>query len=117
MLVARTGPPRPLDHRTVTRAFADAITKAGVTGQAPTFHDLRHGFASRFLASGGDLVTLSAHLGHNNPNITASAYAHEFERAARVDERRARLDAMFGGAGWSPNQRTTASTKLSHVRA
>lgn len=95
VLVTRTG--RGLDHRTVTRAFVAAVARAGIATPAPTFHDLRHGFASRFIASGGDLVTLSAHLGHRSPAITASAYSHEFERHARTDERRARLDAMFSG--------------------
>jgi integrase len=115
VLVARTGPSRALDHRTVTRAFAAAVKRAGITGPAPTFHDLRHGFASRFIASGGDLVTLSAHLGHRSPAITASAYSHEFERVARADERRARLDAMFGGAqGGATPQRVTSLALTNH---
>jgi integrase len=88
---------RGLDHRTVTRAFADAVKRAEIETPAPTFHSLRHTFASRFIASGGDLVSLSAHLGHGSPAITASCYSHEFERAQRGDERRKRLDAMFGG--------------------
>ncbi len=96
VLVTRTG--GGLDHRTVTRAFAGAVSRADIAAPAPTFHDLRHGFASRFIASGGDLVQLSAHLGHRSPAITASTYSHDFERHARTDERRARLDAMFGSA-------------------
>lgn len=110
VLVARTGPPRPLDHRTVTHAFAGAAKRAEILGPQPTFHDLRHSFASRFIASGGDLVTLSAHLGHRSPAITASTYSHEFERSNRAEERRARLDAMFGGppGGAAPKQRVTA---------
>lgn len=46
----------------------------------------------------GDLVELSAHLGHRDPSITASTYSHEFEKASRSDARRARLDGMFGRA-------------------
>jgi integrase len=110
VVVARTGPPRPLDHRTVTRAFAGGVKRAGIAEPTPTFHDLRHGFASRFIASGGDLVTLSAHLGHRSPGITASAYSHEFERHARADERRARLDAMFRGSVVAASDRHSAVT-------
>ena len=95
VLHTRTG--RGFDHRSVTLAFAGAVARAEIPAPAPTFHDLRHSFASRFIASGGDLVQLSAHLGHRSPAITASTYSHEFERHARTDERRARLDAMFGG--------------------
>lgn len=91
----------PLDHRNVAgRALARAVKAAGleeVDGQPPpTFHSLRHGFASAWIASGGDLAELSAHLGHRDPAITASVYTHEFEKAARSDQRRARLDGMFG---------------------
>jgi len=92
----------PLEHRNVGgRALSRAVERAGLEadGQAaPTFHALRHGFASAWIASGGDLVELSAHLGHRDPSITASTYSHEFEKAARSDARRARLDAMFGGS-------------------
>ncbi|MDQ3067997.1 MAG: hypothetical protein M3R12_12745, partial [Actinomycetota bacterium] len=48
------------------------------------------------MASGGDLVELSARLGHGNPAITASVYSHEFEVARRSGERTARLDAIYG---------------------
>ena len=41
-------------------------------------------------------LELSAHLGHRDPSITASTYSHEFEKAARSDARRARLDGIFG---------------------
>ncbi len=43
-------------------------------------------------------MELSAHLGHRDPSITASTYSHEFEKAARSDARRARLDGIFGSA-------------------
>lgn len=107
---ARTGPDdhvfttstgRPRDHRNVAgHALGRAVRLAGLDAQegqsAPTFHSLRHGFASAWIASGGDLVELSAHLGHRDPAITASVYSHEFEKAARSDARRARLDSIFG---------------------
>jgi len=92
----------PLEHRNVGgRALSRAVERAGLEGEgqaAPTFHALRHGFASAWIASGGDLVELSAHLGHRDPSITASTYSHEFEKVARTDARRARLDGMFGKA-------------------
>jgi hypothetical protein len=42
-------------------------------------------------------VELSSHLGRRDPAVTASMYSHEFEKVARSDERRARLESMFGG--------------------
>jgi integrase len=39
------------------------------------FHDLRHGCATLLLASGVDLKTVSAILGHSTIAITADTYA------------------------------------------
>ena len=92
---ARSG--RPFDHRNIAgRVFARSLRAAGIAKPWPTFHDLRHGFASAWIASGGDLVELSAHMGHRDPAVTARVYSHEFERARRSDARRDRLDGIFG---------------------
>lgn len=93
---------RPLEHRNIGgRVLARTVKAAGLhalPGQHdPTFHSFRHGFASAWIAAGGDLVELSAHLGHRDPAVTASVYSHEFEKASRTDARRARLDGIFGG--------------------
>jgi integrase len=79
-------------------------------GTLPTFHSLRHGFAASWIAAGGDLVELSAHLGHGTPAVTASVYAVEFERASRSDERRSRIESMFGDALETPAE-TNEGTK------
>ena len=86
---------RPFDRRNLARELAVAAERAGIA-PPPTFHDLRHSHASAWIASGGDLVELSARLGHGNPAITASVYSHEFEVARRSGERTARLDAIYG---------------------
>jgi integrase len=40
------------------------------------FHDLRHTDASLSLAAGVPVPTVSAMLGHANPSVTLSIYAH-----------------------------------------
>lgn len=98
VFTTRTG--RPLDHRSVAVAGLQRAAKKAkldADGQrVPTMHELRHSHASAWIAAGGDLVELSARLGHRDPAITAAIYSHEFEAAARSSERRARLDAMYG---------------------
>lgn len=94
-------------HRNIAgRALARAIKRAGLDSDPenlPTMHSFRHGFASAWIAAGGDVVELSAHLGHRDPAITMSIYSHEFEKAARSDARRTRLDSIFGSALVAPD--------------
>lgn len=102
VFTTRTG--APLDHRAVARiGLQRAYKRAGLDGRCPTMHELRHGHASAWIASGGDLVELSSRLGHRDPAVTASVYSHEFEAQARSAERRARLDSLYGGESVDPN--------------
>ncbi len=95
VFTSRTG--GPMEHRNVAqRGLAKAVKVAKLDGRPPTFHELRHAHASAWIASGGDVVELSARLGHRDPAITASTYSHEFEAAARTSQRRSRLDGLYG---------------------
>ena len=47
----------------------------GTQGTAVTFHDLRHTFATRAIAGGIDVRTVSAILGHSSTSITLDVYA------------------------------------------
>jgi integrase len=55
-----------------------------------TLHAWRHTHASQLIAAGLDIMTVSRRLGHGNPSITLTVYAHLFsntdERAADVVE-------------------------------
>jgi integrase len=63
-----------------------------------TFHALRHTHASQLIAAGLDVVAVSRRIGHRNPTITLTVYAHLFgntdERAAAAVE-----DALAGALG------------------
>jgi integrase len=56
-----------------------------------TFHALRHTHASELIAGGVDIVAISRRLGHSNPSVTLSIYAHLYgdgdDKAARVVDR------------------------------
>jgi integrase len=62
---------------TLKTAHAGALRRSGLS----TFrlYDLRHTFATRFIESGGDIVTLQALLGHSNIQMV-TRYAHPTER-------------------------------------
>jgi integrase len=94
---------QPWDHRNLAgRVLSRTVKRAGLDVEGKpsvTFHWLRHSFASAWIGSGGDLVELSAHLGHRDPSVTASVYAHEWEKASRSDARRSRIEAMLSGSG------------------
>jgi len=60
------------------------------------FHDLRHTFGTLALASGVDLKTVSAALGHSTIGMTANTYLHAVESLQR--DAAARIDTMLGDA-------------------
>ena len=87
---------RGLDYRRVGRAFRSSVRRAGL--QAPgrlSLHSLRHGFASLLIANGLNVVFVSRQLGHANPTVTLSTYAHLFERADHAAAAREALEASY----------------------
>lgn len=47
----------------------------GCEGRQITFHDLRHSWATVYLAAGGDVKTAASNLGHANAAMTLNVYA------------------------------------------
>jgi len=61
-----------------------------------TFHSLRHAQVSQLVTAGLDVVTVSRRIGHSNPTVTISAYAHPF---GNTDEKAAEaVEAALAGA-------------------
>lgn len=67
---------RPLYSARVSQVISRVREGAGVSDRVH-FHSLRHLFASRLLASGADLPTVSGLLGHADVAVTARVYAHQ----------------------------------------
>jgi integrase len=81
------------------RGLEKAVSDAGLNGEGRPrlrFHDLRHSFASLLIAEGCDVVFVSRQLGHANPSITLSIYAHEFSQLQHAEKTRDALQASFG---------------------
>lgn len=57
------------------RKAADALELIGTQGKRPTFHDLRHTFATSAIAHGVDVKTVSSMMGHANAAMTMNTYA------------------------------------------
>jgi len=72
-LVFTTAIGTPITGTTVTNRFQWTLKHKGLPVRR--FHDLRHGCATLLLASGVDLKTVSAILGHSTIAITADTYA------------------------------------------
>jgi len=58
----------------IKNTFNKSLREAGITRKI-RFHDLRHTFASNFIMSGGNILTLQKLLGHSTMNLTMR-YAH-----------------------------------------
>jgi len=77
----------PWSPKKVSERFAHIVRSAKLDC---TFHGLRHNHATQLLRGGVPVPTVSARLGHANPSITLSIYAHllpgmEEQAAARTE--------------------------------
>ncbi len=66
------------------KAIAGTIGIKGTEGRLPSFHDLRHTWATRYLAAGGDVKTAASVLGHANAAMTLNVYASADPTAKRL---------------------------------
>ena len=69
--------------------LARLLRLVGTQGLTPTFHDLRHTFATIHVASGSDIKTVSVLMGHADPAMTLRVYADSLE-----DSKRAQMERM-----------------------
>jgi integrase len=67
----------PLDPDKLSKAWKRAVKKLGLP--RIDFHGLRHTHASALIAAKEDIVKISRRLGHANPNVTLTVYAHLFD--------------------------------------
>jgi integrase len=94
-LVFSTPLGRGLDYRDVGKRFRRAVKLAGLAseGKRLSLHSLRHGFASLLIANGLNVVFVSRQLGHANPTVTLSTYAHLWGQADHAVAAREALEA------------------------
>lgn len=83
---------RPWAPNDVTKAFIRVRTRVGLP--AVRLHDLRHFAATRLLAAGVPVRTVSGRLGHANAATTLGVYAHFVEESDQ--EAAAKLGALLG---------------------
>lgn len=67
-------PTVPIRPGKVTKAFSRLVARNGFDGFR--FHDFRHSCASHLLKCGVPVTEVSRHLGHSNPQVTMTIYAH-----------------------------------------
>ena len=73
LLFARWGGEARSPHW-LAQKFAQAMATLKIKGV--TLHSLRHSHASKLIASGMDILTISRRLGHANATTTLSVYGH-----------------------------------------
>lgn len=78
---------KPLEPRTLQYHFAAMLKKCNIGSR--NFHTLRHTFASRCVAAGADVKTLSELLGHSKVNITMQLYVHP-----TMEQKRANMESV-----------------------
>jgi integrase len=73
-------------------------------------HALRHTFASLLFEAGATVPYVMAQLGHADPKVTLSIYAHVLRRKGDTGDR---LDALVRAAGWAATGSGGASEAVS----
>lgn len=74
-------------------SLAEALGLVGVLGRRPTFHDLRHTYATVAISAGVDVKTVSSVMGHADASMTLNVYAVA-DPAAKAASAGAVMDAM-----------------------
>ena len=91
------------DYNISSRVMPRAAKRAGIVVPADkrlSFHALRHAFGSRLIADGCDIAEVQHLMRHENPSTTLTIYTHEIDAARREQERRDRLERIYGdGSG------------------
>ncbi|HLG66561.1 MAG TPA: tyrosine-type recombinase/integrase [Acidimicrobiales bacterium] len=93
---------RPWAPNDVTKDFIRLRNRAGLT--TVRLHDLRHFAATRLLAAGVPVRTVSGRLGHSNAAMTLDVYAHFVEESDR--EAAATLGALLQDKNGSRRDRS-----------
>jgi len=75
------------------QAWRPAVARAGLEG-SPTFHDLRHFYASLLIRHGESVKVVQARLGHASASETLDTYSHLWPDAE--DRTRLAVDSVLG---------------------
>ena len=81
----------PMDERNILKAYHTILQQAGLNKRG--LHTLRHTFATRALAKGMDVRTLSEILGHGNVALTLNLYCH-----SNLDRKREMMNMLDDAA-------------------
>ena len=76
------------------RRFAEEHGYVGTEGRRPTFHDLRHSYATALVASGADVKLVQSLMGHSSAAMTLDVYATC--DPSRIRAASALVDGIFG---------------------
>jgi len=77
-----------LTPKAATNAFVRIAKKAGIG--TTSLHSTRHTAATQLIATGIDITTTAAILGHTTTNVTLALYTHVVEGAEPVRDGRPR---------------------------
>lgn len=76
------------------RRFAESHGYVGTEGRRPTFHDLRHSYATALVASGADIKLVQSLMGHSSAAMTLDVYATC--DPSRISAATSLVDGIFG---------------------
>ena len=104
---------KPIGWNNVDRDCLRATVKAAkLRSPWPTFHDLRHTFASLLIANGCDAKTVSTAMGHADAGFTLRVYTGLFDREASDEKVRAATRGNWQVTGQAGNGQEAATGQV-----
>jgi integrase len=119
VFTTRNGTPQTrhnIRRRVLLPAVARANAQLADVGAAEinprlTTHSLRHTFASLLFEADASVPYVMGQLGHSDPAVTLSIYAHVLRRKSDIGDR---FDALIGAAEWARMGTNSLETAVGH---
>lgn len=88
-----------LEPHQLWRAYKRRVDRLGIVGtrgRSPTFHDIRHTYATMAVATGADVKSVSSLMGHADAAMTLNVYA-----SADAEAKRRAVERLGEAMGWN----------------
>lgn len=101
-----------LSRNNADKTLKGIVKRADLRDPWPTFHDLRHAYASLLIPAGVNVKAVSKALGHSDAGFTLRAYVGLFDKEASAEGIRAAASGNWHVTGRIPTAATSPEAQI-----